>query len=72
MFGNHHEETLDMTGSKHNMPPYGVAIQSAITEGDLQQMKTLLKQRDSTKPEAKELQTAYEKLAKEVSRLEKH
>ena len=42
------------------------------TGGDLQQMKTLLKQRDSTKPEAKELQTAYEKLAKEVSRLEKH
>ncbi|MBV4473284.1 DUF1843 domain-containing protein [Pseudomonas sp. B2M1-30] len=60
-----------MTGANHNMPPYGVAIQDAITGGNLQQMKTLLKQRDSTKPEAKELKTAYEKLAREVSRLEK-
>lgn len=60
-----------MTGANHNMPPYGVAIQDAITGGNLQQMKTLLKQRDSTKPEAKELKTAYENLAREVSRLEK-
>ncbi|MGE1173395.1 DUF1843 domain-containing protein [Pseudomonas sp. BW7P1] len=61
-----------MTGSKHNMPPYGAAIQDAISGGDLQRMKTLLKQRDSTKPEEKALQTAYKNLAEEVSRLEKH
>ncbi|WP_085639189.1 MULTISPECIES: DUF1843 domain-containing protein [unclassified Pseudomonas] len=61
-----------MSDSKsHNIPPYGVAIQSAITDGNLQEMKSLLKQRDSTKPEAKELTTAYEKLAQEVSRLER-
>ncbi|WP_085707371.1 DUF1843 domain-containing protein [Pseudomonas sp. B35(2017)] len=61
-----------MSDSKpHIIPPYGVAIQSAITDGNLQKMKSLLKQRDSTKPEAKELTTAYEKLAQEVSRLER-
>ncbi|KPA90214.1 MULTISPECIES: DUF1843 domain-containing protein [Pseudomonas] len=56
----------------HPITPYGVAIHDAITEGNLQQMKTLLKQRDVSKPENKELHSAYEKLAKEVSRLEKH
>ncbi|MBU6957175.1 DUF1843 domain-containing protein [Pseudomonas sp. CVAP len=56
----------------HSMPPYGVAIQSAIKAGNLPQMKTLLKQRDTSKPEAKELSAAYEKLAKEVARLEQH
>ncbi|MGA8138121.1 MULTISPECIES: DUF1843 domain-containing protein [Pseudomonas] len=55
----------------HALPPYGTAIQGAIEEGNLQQMKALLKQRDSTKPQPQDLQTAYEKLAKEVSRLEK-
>jgi hypothetical protein len=48
-----------------------VAIQSAIKTGDLPQMKTLLKQRDASIPENKELTTAYEQLAKEVARLEK-
>jgi len=56
---------------RHSMPPYGVAIQSAIKTGDLPQMKTLLKQRDASIPENKELTTAYEQLAKEVARLEK-
>lgn len=56
----------------HPIPPYGVAIQSAIKEGNLQQMKALLKQRDPSKPEPEELQTAYDTLAKEVSRQEKH
>jgi len=56
--------------SSHPIPPYGAAIHDAITEGNLQQMKTLLKQRDSSKAEPKELATAYEKLAKEVSRQE--
>ncbi|WP_248799204.1 DUF1843 domain-containing protein [Pseudomonas sp. MWU13-2105] len=55
----------------HASPPYGSAIHDAIEEGNLQQMKTLLQQRDSTKPQPKDLQTAYEKLAREVSRLEK-
>jgi hypothetical protein len=54
------------------MPPYGVAIQSAIKAGSLPEMKTLLKQRDASTPENKELSTAYEQLAKEVARLEKH
>lgn len=57
--------------TSHFSPPYGSAIHDAIEEGNLQQMKTLLQQRDSTKPQPKDLQTAYEKLAKEVSRLEK-
>ncbi|HJR29911.1 MAG TPA: DUF1843 domain-containing protein [Pseudomonas sp.] len=60
------------SSTRHNMPPYGVAIQSAIKAGDLPQMKTLLKQRDASTPENKELNTAYEQLAKEVARLEKH
>ncbi|MBK5413399.1 DUF1843 domain-containing protein [Pseudomonas sp. TH31] len=47
-------------------------MQSAIKEGNLQQMKALLKQRDPSKPEPKELQTAYDTLAREVSRQEKH
>ncbi|RON47800.1 DUF1843 domain-containing protein [Pseudomonas frederiksbergensis] len=58
--------------SSHPIPPYGAAIHDAITEGNLQQMKALLKQRDASKTETKALQTAYEKLAKEVSRQEKH
>ncbi len=57
--------------TSHSLPPYGNAIHDAIEEGNLQQMKALLKQRDSTKPQPKDLQTAYEKLAKEVSRMEK-
>ncbi|MGE8178042.1 DUF1843 domain-containing protein [Pseudomonas fluorescens] len=56
----------------HSMPPYGVAIQSAIKAGKLPQMKALLKQRDTSKPEPKELSSAYEQLAKEVARLERH
>ncbi|MGF6316993.1 DUF1843 domain-containing protein [Pseudomonas frederiksbergensis] len=60
------------SSTRHSMPPYGVAIQSAIKAGDLSQMKTLLKQRDASTPENKELNTAYEQLAKEVARLEKH
>lgn len=60
------------TSTRHSMPPYGVAIQGAIKAGDLPQMKTLLKQRDASKPENKELNAAYEQLAKEVARLEKH
>ncbi|MBK5302082.1 MULTISPECIES: DUF1843 domain-containing protein [Gammaproteobacteria] len=60
------------SSTRHSMPPYGVAIQSAIKTGDLPQMKTLLKQRDASTPENKELNTAYEQLAKEVARLEKH
>lgn len=59
------------SSTRHSMPPYGVAIQSAIKTGDLPQMKTLLKQRDASIPENKELTTAYEQLAKEVARLEK-
>jgi hypothetical protein len=35
-------------------------------------MKTLLKQRDASTPENKELKTAYEQLVKEIARLEKH
>ena len=58
------------SSTRHSMPPYGVAIQSAIKAGSLPEMKTLLKQRDASKPEPKELQTAYDKLAKEVSRQE--
>jgi len=57
--------------SLHNMPPYGVAIQSAITAGDLPQMKSLLKKRDKSASEPQELRSAYERLAKEVARLEK-
>ncbi|MGF6221439.1 DUF1843 domain-containing protein [Pseudomonas frederiksbergensis] len=60
------------SSTRHSMPPYGVAIQSAIKAGDLPQMKTLLKQRDASTPENKELSNAYEQLAKEVARLEKH
>ncbi|TMU71837.1 DUF1843 domain-containing protein [Pseudomonas fluorescens] len=60
-----------MSRSAHVIPPYGVAIQSSIKGGDVQDMKTLLKQRDSTKPEAQELKDAYDKLAQEISRLEK-
>ncbi|WP_445178701.1 DUF1843 domain-containing protein [Pseudomonas sp. McL0111] len=60
-----------MTRSTANMPPYGVAIQSAISQGDLQHMKSLLKQRDAANPESKDLKVAYEKLAGEISRLEK-
>ncbi|ALI04616.1 DUF1843 domain-containing protein [Pseudomonas sp. FW306-02-F02-AA] len=60
------------TSTRHPVPPYGVAIQSAISEGKLPQMKALLKQRDTSKPEPKELSSAYEQLAKEVARLEQH
>lgn len=60
------------SSSPHPIPPYGAAIHDAITEGNLQKMKALLKQRDAAKTEPKELQTAYERLAKEVSRQEKH
>lgn len=60
-----------MSQSSHVIPPYGVAIQSSIDGGDVHHMKTLLKQRDSTKPEAQDLRDAYEKLAREISRLEK-
>lgn len=60
------------SSSSHPIPPYGAAIHDAITEGNLQKMKALLKQRDSAKAEPKELQTAYERLAKEVTRQEKH
>ncbi|WLG48817.1 DUF1843 domain-containing protein [Pseudomonas sp. FP1742] len=59
------------SSTRHSMPPYGVAIQGAIKAGDLPQMKTLLKQRDASTPENKELKAAYEQLAKEVARLEK-
>jgi len=58
--------------ASHSMPPYGVAIQEAIKDGNLQHMKTLLKQRDTSQPEHQKLNSAYEQLAKEVSRLEKH
>lgn len=56
----------------HTIPPYGTAIHDAITEGNLQQMKTLLKQRDTSKSEDKELTSAYEALTQEVSRIEKN
>ncbi|NBF06098.1 DUF1843 domain-containing protein [Pseudomonas sp. Fl5BN2] len=58
--------------SQHTIPPYGVAIQSAISEGKLPQMKALLATRDPKKSEAKDLRSAYEQLAKEVARLEHH
>lgn len=65
------EETLDMSRSTANIPPYGVAIQGAIKQGDVQHMKTLLQQRDTRKPEAQDLKDAYEELAREISRHEK-
>lgn len=70
-FCSTNEETLAMSRSTANIPPYGVAIQSAIKQGDVQHMKTLLQQRDTSKPEAQDLKDAYEKLAREVSRHEK-
>ncbi|WP_347905373.1 DUF1843 domain-containing protein [Pseudomonas purpurea] len=57
---------------RHTMPPYGTAIQSAISAGDLPQMKTLLKQREVSATEPKELKAAYEELSAVVARLEKH
>lgn len=60
------------SSSSHPIPPYGVAIQDAIKEGNLQQMKALLRKRDPSKPEPQELKSAYDQLAKEVSRQEKH
>ncbi|MBC2659565.1 DUF1843 domain-containing protein [Pseudomonas sp. MSSRFD41] len=56
----------------HVIPPYGVAIQSAISEGKLPQMKALLAKRDNNQAEPAELRAAYEQLAKEVARLERH
>ncbi|MBI6853766.1 DUF1843 domain-containing protein [Pseudomonas cichorii] len=56
----------------HPITPYGTAIHDAISDGNLQQMKTLLKQRDVSKPEDKELASAYDALTQEVSRLEKN
>jgi len=58
--------------SPHVIPPYGVAIQSAISAGKLPEMKTLLAKRDPSKNEPKDLHNAYEQLAKEVARLERH
>lgn len=55
----------------HTIPPYGVAIQHAISAGNLPQMKTLLEQRNSSATEPPELRTAYEHLAQEVARLER-
>lgn len=52
--------------------PYGVAIQSAISEGKLPQMKALLAKRDPSKAEPADLRSAYEQLVKEVARLERH
>ncbi|MCD9572303.1 DUF1843 domain-containing protein [Pseudomonas protegens] len=57
--------------SQHVIPPYGVAIQSAISEGTLPQMKALLAKRDPARNEPKDLHNAYEQLAKEVARLER-
>ena len=56
----------------HVIPPYGVAIQSAISEGKLPQLKALLAKRDPGKNEPQDLHNAYEQLAKEVARLERH
>ncbi|MCO7573836.1 DUF1843 domain-containing protein [Pseudomonas chlororaphis] len=58
--------------SQHTVVPYGVAIQSAIAEGQLPQMKALLAKRDPKGDEPKDLKNAYEQLAKEVARLEQH
>ncbi|MEN5089138.1 DUF1843 domain-containing protein [Pseudomonas protegens] len=58
--------------SQHVIPPYGVAIQSAISEGKLPQMKALLAKRGPKESEPKDLHNAYEQLAKEVARLEQH
>ncbi|MGY4816348.1 DUF1843 domain-containing protein [Pseudomonas chlororaphis subsp. piscium] len=59
------------SSSQHVIPPYGVAIQKAISLGDLPQMKSLLKQRDKSQKESKDLSSAYEQLAQEVARLER-
>jgi Domain of unknown function (DUF1843) len=59
------------SSSLHPVTPYGVAIQEAIALGNLPQMKSLLKQRDSSRKESKELSSAYEQLAQEVARLER-
>ncbi|WDG54200.1 DUF1843 domain-containing protein [Pseudomonas chlororaphis] len=59
------------SSSLHPITPYGVAIQEAISLGNLPQMKSLLKQRDSSQKESKELSSAYEQLAQEVARLER-
>lgn len=58
--------------SPHAVPPYGVAIQSAISAGKLPEMKALLTERDPGQNEPKDLHDAYEQLAKEVARLERH
>ncbi|AKA25380.1 hypothetical protein PCL1606_39290 [Pseudomonas chlororaphis] len=47
-----------------------MAIQKAISVGNLPQMKSLLKQRDTSQKESRELSSAYEQLAQEVARLE--
>ncbi|AAY91429.1 DUF1843 domain-containing protein [Pseudomonas protegens] len=57
--------------SQHVIPPYGVAIQSAISEGKLPEMKALLAKRDPARNEPKDLHNAYEQLAQEVARLER-
>lgn len=58
------------SSSLHPITPYGVAIQ-AISLGNLPQMKSLLKQRDTSQKESKDLSSAYEQLAQEVARLER-
>ncbi|PYY88108.1 hypothetical protein DNK59_10690 [Pseudomonas sp. TKO26] len=58
--------------SQHTVVPYGVAIQSAIAEGKLPQMKALLAKRNQKGDEPKDLKSAYEQLAREVARLEQH
>ncbi|GGY19774.1 DUF1843 domain-containing protein [Paludibacterium paludis] len=56
--------------STASQPPYGVAIQQAISEGDLPAMKLLLEQSRHYLTLADELRIAVDALEQEIQRLE--
>ncbi|EDT02064.1 DUF1843 domain-containing protein [Burkholderia ambifaria] len=55
----------------HVIPPYGVAIHQAISEGDVSKMKALLGQAEEVLKQHEDLAAAVGKLKQEIARRER-
>ncbi|ACB67998.1 DUF1843 domain-containing protein [Burkholderia ambifaria] len=55
----------------HVIPPYGVAIHQAISEGDVSKMKALLSQAEEVLKQHEDLAAAVGKLKQEIARRER-
>ncbi|AOI74554.1 DUF1843 domain-containing protein [Burkholderia ubonensis] len=55
----------------HAIPPYGVAIHQAISEGDLTKMKALLRQAEEVLKQHGDLAAAVGKLKQEIVKRER-